>query len=468
MKLSVIIDGYSTGTNYVNLLKKNGFDCLHIQSKKDLPKIMTSELDSINYKAITIHEDVSLTIEWVKKYGIPSVIVTGSDTGVELTDILSEYFKLPTSNGTKQSKARFNKYLMMEAVSKNNIRGIKQLKTNTANEAILWIHNNLQYPVVVKPLESGGGEGFFLCESDEQVINALSKTLSKLNLYNNFNEYMLVQEYIKGEEYVVNTVSCNGKHFVTDFWKYDKFLNSRNNLLYRSIDFLPRKFEHSNVLEKYTFSVLDALGIKYGPVHAEIKIDKEGPVLMEVNCRPQGGGQPLDLLNEVYGHNQVALSVLAYTATEIEFLEKANNLSTYMNSALRSVFMVPHKKGIFKNIDENKIYSLQSFKKLVMYANSGEVILDASNVEESLGKVYLQHVDPNIIEKDTKTMCQLETNGSLISYQEDLCVEKKSKNDFKECTDMKKRLYTMFKEENDKKNKKSGETFLDITFNFKN
>ncbi len=33
---------------------------------------------------------------------------------------------------------------------------------------------------------------------------------------------VLIQEYIDGTEYVVNTVSCNGKHMVTDIWVYSK------------------------------------------------------------------------------------------------------------------------------------------------------------------------------------------------------------------------------------------------------
>jgi len=33
---------------------------------------------------------------------------------------------------------------------------------------------------------------------------------------------MLVQEYIQAEEYVIDCVSKNGKHLLTEFWKYQK------------------------------------------------------------------------------------------------------------------------------------------------------------------------------------------------------------------------------------------------------
>ena len=40
---------------------------------------------------------------------------------------------------------------------------------------------------------------------------------------------------------------------------------------------------------QYTFGVLDALGIRNGAVHAELKLEARGPVLIEANCRLHGG-----------------------------------------------------------------------------------------------------------------------------------------------------------------------------------
>lgn len=38
----------------------------------------------------------------------------------------------------------------------------------------------------------------------------------------------------------------------------------------------------------YAYKVSDAVDIKFGPCHGEYKIDDNGPVLIETNCRPMG------------------------------------------------------------------------------------------------------------------------------------------------------------------------------------
>ena len=55
--------------------------------------------------------------------------MAGAETGVALADELSEHLQL-RSNGTAQSEARRNKYLMGEAVRDAGIRAAKQLRAS--------------------------------------------------------------------------------------------------------------------------------------------------------------------------------------------------------------------------------------------------------------------------------------------------------------------------------------------------
>ena len=57
-------------------------------------------------------------------------------------------------------------------------------------------------------------------------------------------------------------------------------------------------------LVSYTHQVLDALGCRHGPSHAEVMwLDGEdAPCLVEVGCRPHGGeGTFVDLVNQILG-----------------------------------------------------------------------------------------------------------------------------------------------------------------------
>merc|ERR1711972_568071 len=51
---------------------------------------------------------------------------------------------------------------------------------------------------------------------------------------------------------------------------------------------LPPSGEKQDLLVDYTFKVLDAVGLRYGPCHTEIMLTARGPILVEVNCRLHG------------------------------------------------------------------------------------------------------------------------------------------------------------------------------------
>jgi len=105
------------------------------------------------------------------------------------------------------------------------------------------------------------------------------------------NSELALQEFLSGDEYIVDTVSHEGKHLAVAIWKYTKrrglpwddkaILSSQNELL-------PASGEIQDKLVNYVFAVLDAVGLRYGPCHTEIMYTPRGPILVEVNARMHG------------------------------------------------------------------------------------------------------------------------------------------------------------------------------------
>lgn len=53
---------------------------------------------------------------------------------------------------------------------------------------------------------------------------------------------------------------------------------------------------------RYVEGCLNALGIRYGAMHTEVKLEARGPVLVEVNCRLHGAeGLWLPLAEKCFG-----------------------------------------------------------------------------------------------------------------------------------------------------------------------
>jgi len=60
-------------------------------------------------------------------------------------------------------------------------------------------------------------------------------------------------------------------------------------------------------LIRYDYAVLDAVDMKNGFCHTEIKIDSKGPVLIETNARPMGANLTAEYLDEIFGYHMTDL-----------------------------------------------------------------------------------------------------------------------------------------------------------------
>jgi biotin carboxylase len=137
--------------------------------------------------------------------------------------------------------------------------------------------------------------------------------MGKVNGLGLMNNEVLVQEYLDGQEYVVDMVSRDGVHKVVALWECDKrAVNGAHFVLHGYIPTVISS-EHHDQLVAYQKKVLTALGILNGPSHGELKWCHGEPVLVEVGARCHGGeGTWVDVANNVYGYNQVSAAATVY------------------------------------------------------------------------------------------------------------------------------------------------------------
>ena len=411
-KICVIIDAYSTGKWYTHLFQEQGYKCLHILSNNDLPDFCKLDIDQKQYFGNYVWEDLDKTVAWIQSFGTPEFVIAGCETGVIPADILAHYFQLSTSNGILKSEAKRDKFLMGEALREAGIRSIPQLKVNQFEQVLPWMHSSaIEFPIVIKPMKSAGGEGFFLCPSVEKLFDAFRINLNQKDMFNQTKEALLVQKQICGAEYVVNTVSCRGLHVISEFCYQNKVITPDGSSVYKSTDFISRDFEHSKILEAYVFRVLDALEIRFGAAHAEIMIDQDGPVLIEIGLRPMGSSLFLDIVTESYGHNQVMLNTLAHTDPE-KFLTVCGGLSS-LRKHLSLVYISSCKNGLLTKFSKDKIENLKSFKKMVMYNSIGTEVRNVRNMDDLIGMVYLMHENKEVLKNDKSRLEEMSSNGIL-------------------------------------------------------
>jgi biotin carboxylase len=213
-------------------------------------------------------------------------VVVGSELGIECGDWISERLGLP-SNGTSGSEARRDKFIMQERIRSVGIRSVKQARASSWEEVVIF-SSDASFPLVLKPVRSAGSDHIFKCFDRDQMKHAFDAIMLEQNVFGAQNQAVVVQEFLEGKEYIVDTVSKDGVHKVIALWEYDKRAHAGHEFVYFGMVSVAGTSAIGAALCAYTLRVLDALGIRHGAGHAEVIITKDGPCLVEVGARPQG------------------------------------------------------------------------------------------------------------------------------------------------------------------------------------
>lgn len=313
-KVFVIVDAYSTGRYIAPLINANGYSCIHLQSSKVIiPALAYSFIESNFIKNIVYEDNIENIVLQLAEYKVLGVI-PGTETGVNLADLLSNSLRLNTSNSLQLSSARRNKYDMVNCLVKNNIPYAKSFESDDLQKILHWVSEYGKFPVVVKPLSSAGSDGVKICHSVDDVLYAFNIIMNTNDVFNTTNQKVMVQQFLDGQEYIVNTVSYGGKHKVVDIWR--KFKNEINGIPINDyaeiVDHFDAQYE---IFSRYIFKVLDALEIKYGAGHSEIMMTDKGPILIETAARLEGSIDP-SAVCEATGNNHVSCLINSYLDSE--------------------------------------------------------------------------------------------------------------------------------------------------------
>ena len=160
---------------------------------------------------------------------------------------------------------------------------------------------------------------------------------------------------------------------------------------------------------EYAYAVADALGIKYGPVHGEYMIDMDGPVLIEVNCRPCGGHMPAQFLDRISGQHETD-SILDSYLKPNRFFEKAKHRYRLQAHGALKMFIVP-EDIIAKSAPMNRISpNLKSFFKSDFgeMAKEGVFYVKTEDLDSTCGIIYLVNENYLLLENDINFLRSIE------------------------------------------------------------
>jgi biotin carboxylase len=385
---AVVVDAYSAGNYFPAALATLGLRRLiHVQSTPDfIPTMAPPRLT--DYAENIICTDEAAVVERLREHSAVCVI-PGQESAVRLADRLSEALGVP-SNGSALSRARRDKYEMIETLRRAGIRCARQFKSADPAALVEWADRGGTYPVVVKPVDSAGTDNVYICHGPEEVMAAARCIRACRNLFGIPNTEALIQSYLAGTEYIVDTVSCDGHRYACGVWEYEKSLLPIGQRIYDRDILVDPDNAPVPELVSYVDEVLDALNIRWGPAHAEVIMTAEGPALVEIAARLNGNIDP-GTHDVCLGTNQVALSALAYVRPE-EFLTQFGD-RVYRRLQLAVVYNTPTVlDGQVDSVDQavvDKIRALESVHQVVVKLKPGSRIRPTVDLMSSTMRIYL-------------------------------------------------------------------------------
>ncbi|MBN8872163.1 MAG: ATP-grasp domain-containing protein [Rhodospirillales bacterium] len=408
----VIVDGYSTGRELLRELLEREVECFHLRSSRDLPDAVSACFDPRPYDGDLGHlGSVAQAAEALRSLN-PDLVVAGSEWGVSFAERLAAQLGLPT-NRRETTAARRDKFEMIEAVRRRKLLAPQQAAIGNVAEAVAWATAHDTWPVIVKPLDSAGSDGVTACRSLQEVAAAATRELGRRNFMGCVNDRVLLQSYLPGPQFIVNTVSWGGAHYVTDVWSMTVGLRD-GSVVPGGIHLCDPQGMRTRSLIAYTLETIDALGIENGPAHTELKWTPDGPALIETGARLMGAAmdEPSYTAAGMRTQAKVFADVIAGCAhdraailAERQFRMRRHMSKVLFNFAQDGV--IAHTAGL------ERLRSLRSFHAHYRALPAGSRVWRTSDWLACGGVIYLVHDDAGQIASDIETIRCWEQAGAL-------------------------------------------------------
>lgn len=411
----LVLDGYSTGALLAPHLRELGYGPTHMHSEPNPADFLMHSFHREDYTADLSPQSYEEALAMARRLK-PSAVMVGSETGVIFASkLLTDLgFTKPVSEEVIQ--ARRDKFLMAERLRSLGIAAVKQVLTGDLTTALEWVKREKLFPgrVVLKPPMSGGADSVYICRDEREFRHAFD-TIRKLpNFFGKPNLNVLVQEFLDGTEYVVNTVSAGGVHKVTDMWMYHKIERGEGRRVYDYDILLDSRGELQDSLVRYTKQVLDALQIELGWGHAEIIVTKRGPVLVEIGNRMMGSKQPV-VVKAAMGISQVEIGAMAFL-DRAHFDQVPERYQFQKHAAVVTLNSL-HSSGRFDLAFLDRLKTLPSFLNHSIAYKHGDEVKPSVDLFSAIGYIALVHEDPRVLQHDILTLKEWEKNDLFFLRQ---------------------------------------------------
>lgn len=227
---------------------------------------------------ISIREKEEI-LQKCQELNIDGITSIGSDLAMVTVNYVAEEMGL-VGNSVEATFRSTNKHEMRKAFETNGDPSPKSILVDETTDIEKLL---VDYPIIVKPTDRSGSRGINKLYSKEGLRDAIAIAIEQ-----SFEKKALVEEYATGDEYSIEYISCNGKHY---FLSVTQKSTTGDPHYVETGHIEPAALSDDVVFQIQTVvcHALDTLGIKNGASHSEIKIAENGKIaIIEIGGRMGG------------------------------------------------------------------------------------------------------------------------------------------------------------------------------------
>ena len=397
MKKKIMIFG--AGLNQITMIqaaKRLGHESIVLDPNPEAPGKQFAD-----YFYAVDAEDYETTKDIALRHKVDGIVTSQMQNPLRMMSKLADDINLPFMKPEILEQS-LNKFQMKELFLNNHIacaRGILLKKSDEITEKKL---SGLKYPLIIKPLDSHSSRGVYKCESFKDI----TRYSNECSDYSTDGS-VIIEEFIEGQEYSVESITFNGKTDVIQITEklitpYPETVELRH---IQPADLSKIEKMKIGAMIKKVISVLE---IDNTASHAELKMTKDGPVMIEIGPRLGGGFISSYLTKSSCGVDMDEAAIQVALNFEPDLNKTANKHACVKYIALesdRKIKKIEDYSDLAKN-NEELIFAYVFFKQdqiVPKLTHSGlrpaVIIVKADNRKELLDQVafYEKEIKKRII-----------------------------------------------------------------------
>ncbi len=166
-------------------------------------------------------------------------------------------------------------------------------------EELLRAADELSFPLVLKPVDTGGGKGVEVVSGPgENLVQAYARSIAHCR-----SGRLIVEEFVEGVTFGVESITIAGEVHVLAV--AEKTLTGFPHCVTTGVIFPSERLEpHLEAIERVNRDTIARLGIEWGPTHIDMVLSESGePIVIDVGPRLAGGPIASTLIESATGYD---------------------------------------------------------------------------------------------------------------------------------------------------------------------